>query len=199
MSNASGITLFCLVLLSYKASLTNSVNLDQLLQVMTFEEKCGQMTQVTGALLQTSTYPGNTSDNLFNETLLREAIVDKHIGSILSVPWYAPLPKTTWQKLINQVHDIDSKETRLKIPIIYGIDSIHGAAFIQEAILFPQQISQAATFNTEIARRIGEIASTETRAVGLPWNFSPVLDIGRQPLWPRYNHDFLTLKFQYVF
>ena len=89
--------------------------------------------------------------------------------------------------MIKQIQDVALNETRLKIPIIYGIDSIHGANYVQEGVLFPQPLSQAATFNRDVAHRIGEITALETRAIGVPWNFNPVLDIGRQPLWPRYS------------
>ena len=66
------------------------------------------------------------------------------------------------------------------------MDSIHGANYIREAVLFPQPLSMAASFNLEIAKKVGEITSIETRASGIPWNFNPVLDVGRQPLWPRF-------------
>ncbi len=73
----------------------------------------------------------------------------------------------------------------MKIPVIYGVDSIHGATYIKEAVLLPHGLNRAATFNTDIAEKSGRITAIETRAVGIPWNFNPVLDMGRQPLWPR--------------
>jgi beta-glucosidase len=76
-------------------------------------------------------------------------------------------------------------KSRLKIPVLYGIDAIHGATYTQNATLFPQAISMAATFNPELSFKAGEITAREIRASGLQWNFSPVMDIGRQPLWPR--------------
>jgi beta-glucosidase len=90
-----------------------------------------------------------------------------------------------WQNIIILIHNITKKESRLKIPIIYGIDSIHGANYIKEGVLFPQGLNRAATFNVDILEKIGRITSVETRAVGIPWNFSPVLDMGRQPTGPR--------------
>jgi beta-glucosidase len=76
-------------------------------------------------------------------------------------------------------------QSRLIIPVIYGIDAIHGATYIQHSTLFPQAINMAATFNPDLSVKEGEITARELRVAGLQWNFSPVMDIGRQPLWPR--------------
>ncbi|MFM7586907.1 MAG: glycoside hydrolase family 3 protein, partial [Bacteroidota bacterium] len=88
------------------------------------------------------------------------------------------------------------KETRLKIPILYGIDAIHGANYVNGSTLFPQQLAQAATFNPELTRKASEVTAYETRAAGMTWNFSPVLDVARNPLWSRvfetYGEDALV-------
>jgi beta-glucosidase len=94
-------------------------------------------------------------------------------------------PKSVWHGIIKLIHDVVRNSTQHKIPVLYGVDSIHGANYIDEGTLFPQPISMAATFNLDIAEKIGHITSVETRAVGIPWNFNPVLDVGRQPLWSR--------------
>src|ERR1041385_8584663 len=78
----------------------------------------------------------------------------------------------------------------IRIPMIYGIDSIHGANYVQGATLFPQEIGMAATWNPELMKRAAEIAAIETRAAAIPWSFSPVLDLGRNPLWPRFWETF---------
>jgi beta-glucosidase len=78
----------------------------------------------------------------------------------------------------------------LKIPVLYGIDSIHGANYVQGATLHPQEIGMAATWNPALMQRLAEITAAETRAAGIPWTFSPVLDLGRQPLWPRFYETF---------
>ena len=83
-----------------------------------------------------------------------------------------------------------SAKTRLKIPNIYGIDSIHGANYVKGATLFPQEIGMAATWNPLLMQRAEEITAMETRAAAIPWSFSPVLDIGRQPLWARFWETF---------
>jgi len=93
-------------------------------------------------------------------------------------------PVAFWQRITAAIQQA-STNSRLKIPVLYGIDAIHGATYTQGATLFPQAISMAATFNAELSFKEGEITARELRASGLPWNFSPVMDIGRQALWPR--------------
>src|SRR5260221_12384322 len=87
-----------------------------------------------------------------------------------------------WHEIINQIQDSATKKTRLGIPVIYGIDSIHGANYVQGSTLFPQEIGMAATWNPELMKKGSEISAMETRAAGIPWTFSPVLDIVRQPV-----------------
>lgn len=159
-----------------------------LLSKMTIEEKIGQMTQVT---LQVVSKLQGTKDQMhqLDKEKLREAITKYHVGSILNVFDVAHSIEY-WLKVIHEVQSIATKETRLGIPIIYGIDAIHGATYTKEGTLFPQAINIAATWNIEIAEQAGEITSFETRASGIPWNFYPVLDIGRQPLWSRLWETF---------
>jgi beta-glucosidase len=160
------------------------VDIESIFSKMSIEDKCGQMTQVTFQAIAQDQKPTNGMINPINLDKLITAVRDKRVGSILNTPYDYAAKKETWQNIIRLIQDV-AKNTSLKIPILYGIDSIHGANYIQEATLFPQPLSMAATFNRDIARRVGEIVASETRAVGIPWNFSPVLDIGRQPLWPR--------------
>src|SRR5262249_23553535 len=119
---------------------------------------------------------------------LQKAIGQYGVGSILNVQDQA-LTIDRWHEILRQIHAAAGK-TRLKIPVIYGIDSIHGANYVQGATLFPQEIGMAATWNPELMKRVEEITAGETRAAGIPWSFSPVLDIGRQPLWPRFYETF---------
>ena len=155
----------------------------QLLSQMTLEEKVGQMTQVT---IQTVSKTQGTKSQLhqLDEAKLEEAIKKYHVGSILNV-YDVAYSLEYWHEVITKMQDMATKETRLKIPILYGIDAIHGATYTKGATLFPQAINMAATWNTEIAKQTGEITSYETKASGIPWNFYPVMDIGRQPLWSR--------------
>jgi beta-glucosidase len=120
---------------------------------------------------------------------LENAIVKYGVGSILNVSDQA-LTVDHWHQIIGQIQEAATKKTRLGIPMIYGIDSIHGANYVQGATLFPQEIGMAATFNPELMKRAAEITAIETRAAGIPWSFSPVLDLGRNPLWPRFWETF---------
>src|SRR5215510_14502289 len=147
--------------------------IDDLLKCMTLEEKVGQMTQLAIAMVVNGNDPN----------------VKYGVGSILNVSDQA-LTVDKWHEIIGQIQEAATKKTRLGIPMIYGIDSIHGANYVQGATLFPQEIGMAATWNPELMKRAAEIAAIETRAAAIPWSFSPVLDLGRNPLWPRFWETF---------
>jgi len=163
----------------------NSQKIDALLKRMTLEEKVGQMTQLTLGMIVS----GHDQNIQIDPAKLEKAIVRYGVGSILNVSDQALTPDK-WHEIIGQIQQAATKKTRLGIPVIYGIDSIHGATYVQGATLFPQEIGMAATWNPELMKRGSEIAAMETRAAGIPWSFSPVLDIGRQPLWPRFWETF---------
>ena len=160
----------------------------ELVSKMTLEEKIGQMTQVT---IQAVSKVQGTKDQNHQLDLakLEEAIKKYHVGSILNVYDVAHTAEY-WHEVINKIQNIAIKETRLGIPVLYGIDAIHGVTYTKGSTLFPQSISMAATWNTEIAKQCGEITSLETKASGIAWNFYPVMDIGRQPLWSRLWETF---------
>ncbi len=159
--------------------------IDDLLARMTLEEKVGQMTQLALAMV----ISGKDQDAKIDQAKLEKAIVKYGVGSILNVSDQA-LTVDKWHEFIGQIQETAVKKTRLGIPMIYGIDSIHGANFVQGATLFPQEIGMAATWNPELMKRASEITAIETRAAGIPWSFSPVLDLGRTPLWPRFWETF---------
>ena len=158
----------------------------ELLAQMTLEEKIGQMTQVDFSVVVQQ----NSQDmpNPIDQAKLENAVLNYHVGSILNTP-NPPDHKAPniekWRLITKTIRDTAAK-TRLKIPVIYGIDAIHGANFTENATLFPQAINMAASFNPELAFSEGEITAREVKASGLDWNFYPVMDIGRQPLWPRF-------------
>ena len=158
--------------------------IEDLLKRMTLEEKVGQMTQLTIEMIVT----GRDQNVKIDPAKLEKAIVKYGVGSILNVSDQA-LTVDRWHEIINQIQDA-AKKTRLGIPVIYGIDSIHGANYVQGATLFPQEIGMAATWNPELMKRAAEITAIETRAAGIPWSFSPVLDLGRNALWPRFWETF---------
>lgn len=155
----------------------------ELVAKMTLEEKIGQMTQIT--IQAVSAKQGNKDQHHeLDVAKLQEAIRQYHVGSILNV-YDKAHELDYWHKVITQIQDIATKETRLGIPVLYGIDAIHGATYTKGATLFPQALAVGSTWNVDIAKMIGEVTSLETRASGIPWNFYPNMDIGRQPLWSR--------------
>ena len=158
--------------------------IEDLLKRMTLEEKVGQMTQLTIGMIVN----GRDQDIKIDPAKLEKAIVKYGVGSILNVSDQA-LTLDRWHEIIGEIQGA-AKKTRLGIPVIYGIDSIHGANYVQGATLFPQEIGMAATWNPELMKRAAEITAIETRAAGIPWSFSPVLDLGRNPLWPRFWETF---------
>lgn len=162
----------------------HSQRIDELLKRMTLEEKVGQMTQLTIEMIISS----RDQNTKVDPAKLEKAIVKYGVGSILNVADQA-LTVDRWHEIIGQIQAA-SKKTRLGIPVIYGLDSIHGANYVLGATLFPQEIGMAATFNPELMKRAAEITAFETRAAGVPWSFSPVLDLGRDPRWPRFWETF---------
>lgn len=165
---------------------TDIQKVEALLKQMTLEEKVGQMTQVTLAVIAKGSW-GN-QDGALDTALLRKAVVDYKIGSMLNTTAHA-LSVDTWQKIITQIQD-ETKNTRLKIPVIYGLDGIHGQTYTLGSTLFPQNIAMAATRNPDLVKAITKVAAKELRASGVRWNFAPVLDIGRQPLWSRFPETY---------
>jgi beta-glucosidase len=158
---------------------------EALLKRMTLEEKVGQMTQVTLEVVsQGKESAASGPSHQVDPAKLATAIHKYHVGSILNANGHA-YTLDHWHEVINAIQDQAAK-TRLHIPVLYGIDSIHGANYVIGATLFPQSIAMAATWNPQLAERAGEISAFQTRAAGIPWDFYPVMDIGRQPLWSRF-------------
>src|SRR4029078_1939635 len=162
----------------------NSQKIEDLLKRMTLEEKVGQMTQLTIGMIVN----GRDQDIKIDPPKLDKAIVKYGVGSILNVSDQA-LTIDRWHEIIGDIQGA-AKKTRLGIPVLYGIDSIHGANYTQGPTLFPQESGMAATWNPELMKRASEISAIETRPAAIPWSFSPVLDLGRNPLWPRFWETF---------
>ena len=153
-----------------------------LVRQMTLDEKVGQMTQVTLGVVS------KPQDGVLDPAALSRVVTDHYIGSILNVTNHA-LTVDQWHTVIRQIQD-EAKKTRLKIPVIYGLDGIHGQTYTLDATLFPQNIGMAATRNKELAVAVTKVAARELRASGVRWNFAPVLDCGRQPLWSRFPETY---------
>ncbi|MBR9988636.1 MAG: glycoside hydrolase family 3 C-terminal domain-containing protein, partial [Gemmatimonadetes bacterium] len=186
------VLLSCLVLAPGRATAqadpAAGARAEALLTRMTLQEKIGQMTQVTVTAVAADEQDDAGRIRL-DPVRLRSAIVEHHVGSILNVV-SASLTLEGWHALINEIQDVALNETRLRIPIIYGIDFVHGGNYLRSGTIFPHNIGLAATFDLELVRRTGVITAQEALASGLPWNFAPVFDVGRIPLWPRYYETF---------
>lgn len=164
-----------------------SVLIDSLLSRMTIEEKVGQMTQVDLGVIAKGKICQLEEPRALDTAKLRIAFEKYHVGSVLNVGCGSgTIALDEWRTIIEQLQAANKNYTRLDIPVVYGIDAIHGANYIVGATLFPQPIGQAATWNPSLVEQLNAITAYETRAAGIPWNFSPVLDIGRQPLWSRF-------------
>jgi beta-glucosidase len=157
---------------------------DKLLAQMTLREKVGQMTQLTVETI----VDGKDQDIRINPEKLHKAIAEYGVGSIINV-YDQALSLEKWHE-IQRTIQAEAKYTRLQIPVLYGIDSIHGTTYMEGGTLFPQPLAMAATWNPELMLRGSQISAAETRKAGIPWAFSPVLDVGRQPLWPRLYETF---------
>ncbi|MDR1502027.1 MAG: glycoside hydrolase family 3 C-terminal domain-containing protein [Prevotella sp.] len=171
---------------------TSNINkrAEEIVGKMTLEEKVGQMAQISiDAVCKGDDTPPTSTIELDMEKL-REVILKYHIGSILNSPNTRARSAQWWNKVVEQIQNIAMKETRVKVPVVYGLDQIHGATYTAGSTMFPQEIALAATWQPQYARRMGEIAAYETRASNVPWNFSPVLDLGQDPRWPRQYENF---------
>ncbi|EGG17759.1 beta glucosidase [Cavenderia fasciculata] len=166
---------------------------DRLMSKMSITEKIGQMTQLDITTL--TTIPGTID---INATTLEYICKTFYVGSFLNSPVSGgvvgndiyTINSTTWMSMIQTIQEATIAASPNKIPMIYGLDSIHGANYIHEATLFPQGTGMGATFNPDIAHAGGEISAKDTSSVGIPWIFAPVLGIGVQPLWPRIYETF---------
>jgi len=181
-----GISLF-FGLLSASLTITAQTNTSQqkvaaLLRQMTLDEKIGQMTQVTLGVVATA------EDGVLDPEGLKKAVQEYKVGSILNVTNHA-LSVDQWHHVLTLIQD-EAAKTRLKIPVIYGLDGIHGQTYTLDATLFPQNIGMAATRDPELAVAVTKVAAKELRASGVRWNFAPVLDCGRQPLWSRFPETY---------
>lgn len=159
--------------------------IDKLISTLTLQEKVGQTCQVTLDALLATDSTGKLFEPLqFDPEKYNEALCEYRIGSILNVSSHT-LSLQEWKSLLDRVNNSFLTE-KINVPIIYGIDAIHGVTYTRGSTLFPQEIGLAATWNVDLAKQFGEITAYEMRATGLRWNFSPVLDVARQPLWSRY-------------
>ena len=149
---------------------------ESVLSGMTLEEKAGQLVQITSDVIST--------DGKLDTSKVRTIVRDWKVGSFLNVFGGVSASRAETAEMMRQIQEISMDE--LGIPTIFGLDMIHGATYLSDGTFFPQEINLAATFNREYATELGRVMAYETRAAMVPWIFSPVMDLGRDPRWPRH-------------
>ena len=180
---------------------TTEAKITSLLKQMTLEEKVGQMAQVAIDQIGSTNYATKTFN--IDPAKVNDVIVKYKVGSILNTPPSILLGPKEWNQVVSDLNKA-SQQTRMKIPVIYGLDDIHGANYVNGFTSFPQEIGQAATFNRQLVHDGGVITAYESRAASVPWSFSPVLDLGINSAWPRlwetYGEDpYLTAEMGVAF
>ena len=178
-------------------SAQSAVDIESLLSKMTIEEKVGQMTQLNLDVVCEGDIYKLVEPHHIDKAKLNKALLEYHVGSFLNCGGHA-YPLEQWHAIIGEIQQVATENTRLKVPVIYGIDAIHGANYTMGSTLFPQPLAQAATWNPALVKRASQITAYEVRASGISWNFSPVLDLGRDPRWSRlfetYGEDVLLAQ-----
>lgn len=175
-----GVLILPILLLLYSCQEKRSETdrkIDELMSKMTLDEKIGQMTQIC---FSTITHDGTKSLKLHPDSF-RSAVINHHVGSFLSGTGSA----REWIVFINEMQKIAVEESRLGIPLLIGIDHIHGANYVNEGTFLPHNLTLSCSFDTLLVSKCAEITAIETIGLGINWNFSPVLDLGKNPYWPR--------------
>lgn len=155
--------------------------INKLLQKLTLEEKVGQMCEITIDVI--TDFSDKENGFRLSESMLDTVIGKYKVGSILNTPFSIAQEKEVWADLITRIQKKSMEE--IGIPCIYGVDQIHGTTYTRGGTFFPQSINMAAAFNRQLTRRGAEISAYETKACCIPWNYAPVMDLGRDPRWPR--------------
>lgn len=164
------------------AKLATDARVQDLIARMTLEEKIGQMTQMCASSI---TLDGTKKLDL-NVDKIRDLIKNHHVGSLLSGTGTAQ----RWVDFLMGIQQIAVRETRLGIPVIFGMDHVHGADYVDEAIMFPHNLTLACSFDTELAASMARVTAIESADLGHHWNFAPVLDVGKNVNWPRLYETF---------
>ncbi len=160
-----------------------------LLSQMTLAEKVGQMTQIDVARIMGE---GEWDRGPLSEEWLKIIFEDHQVGSILSGGGAAPVPNTpqAWAEMTNELQDAALTYSRLGIPMIYGVDAVHGHNNVLGATIYPHNVGLAATWNPELVEEVAAQVARDVRAVGTHWTFAPVADVARDPRWGRFYESF---------
>ena len=180
------------------ASQPVQARVNNLLGQMTLPEKIGQMVQIEATQV-TDTTSNCTSQggfNLPNPACEQKIFVDNHVGSILAGGTDIPIDTTgkggpgntglDWATEYNTMQSYAITHSRLHIPVIFGVDAVHGFGHPWQAPLFPQSIGMGATWDPSAAQAGGEVTANALRATGWNWDFAPVQDLARDNRWGRY-------------
>ncbi len=161
--------------------------IDELLGQMSLEEKIGQMTQLNNSAIVTSSNWGAGTDlriEIKVDTAKLGPMIRKyHVGSFING---IAVPAETWYRFYKDLQECNMKNSRLKIPVIYGVDHVHGPNYLEKGTVFPHAINTAATYNNQFPADMAHVTAIETADIGHQWLFAPVLDVARTPLWGRY-------------
>jgi beta-glucosidase len=172
-----------------KDTTTMDARIDSIMAKMELIDKVGEMTQLAIDAVSVGQPYSLKEPHELDEQKLKEVLIDYRVGSILNVGGHS-YTLEHWREIIGRMQDIAVNEKPTGIPILYGVDAVHGANFTHKATLFPQQIAIAATWNPERAMDCGKITAYELRASYIPWTFSPSVDMGRDPRWGRLWEGF---------
>tara|TARA_B110000116_G_scaffold158398_1_gene137021 strand:+ start:452 stop:2755 length:2304 start_codon:yes stop_codon:yes gene_type:complete len=182
--------IFSFFLISSSPNSDIDKRIDSIMSNMTIEQKIGQMAQINLTVIANGPDKWSSFEPLqIDKDRIEKAIHKYHVGSILNTTNNRARDISTWNKIIDEIQSY-ALSSDTAIPILYGIDGIHGATYIDGATMFPQQIGTAATWDIKNSFNMGMVTAYETRAAGIPWNFSPVLDLGQDPRFPRQFETF---------
>lgn len=163
--------------------------IDSIISRMTLKEKAGQMLNLGLPALLTGDFYNTRDTLIFDDAKVEQLLIQFGAGSVQNKGNF-PLSVEEWRHYIGLIQNTVHQKSRLKIPILYGIDAVHGANYTKGSVMFPHQINLAATFDTARAFDVGEVTAYELKASGIPWNYAPVLDVARNPLWGRIYETF---------
>ena len=182
--------IFSFFLISSSTNSDIDKRIDSIMSDMSIEQKIGQMAQINLTVIANGPDKWSSFEPLqIDKDRIEKAINKYHVGSILNTTNNRARDISTWNKIIDEIQSY-ALYSETAIPILYGIDGIHGATYIDGATMFPQQIGTAATWDIKNSFNMGMVTAYETRAAGIPWNFSPVLDLGQDPRFPRQFETF---------
>ena len=182
--------IFSFFLISSSTNSDIDKRIDSIMSEMSIEQKIGQMAQINLTVIANGPDKWSSFEPLqIDKDRIEKAINKYHVGSILNTTNNRARDISTWNKIIDEIQSY-ALSSKTAIPILYGIDGIHGATYIDGATMFPQQIGTAATWDIKNSFNMGMVTAYETRAAGIPWNFSPVLDLGQDPRFPRQFETF---------